>query len=79
MFFNTLTAYHMFSLQIWEKSSQQVQTQLSSKLKFLLRFWNLQKLLHITKKKKKDFHSLMTTEIIDTEECGSSNAWKLYF
>ena len=33
LFFNTFTAYHMFSRQIYEKFPQQVQTQLSSKPK----------------------------------------------
>ena len=55
LFFDTLTAYHMYSRQNWEKFSQQVQMELSPKpLKFFdifIAFWNMHKTLHILKKR----------------------------
>ena len=79
---NTLTAYHMYSRQNWEKFPQQVQMKLSSKplifFQILISFFKAtKKLSHF--EKKVQLHTLNIPEVVNSEECGYLNAWKLQF
>ena len=81
LFFNTLTAYHMYSHENWEKFLQQVQTQLSSNSKTLSEIFMA--LLKSTRnfahfQKKVQLHSVNFSKVIDSEECGYWNAKALF-
>ena len=77
--FNRLTSDHMYSRLKREIFPLLVRTQLYQKPKtfsgFSLHVWNIHEILNTLKKKRKR-HSLNISYVIDTEECGFSNARK---
>ena len=78
LFVNTLTAEYTYSRRNMQTFTQQVQTPLSLKQKlfldFLLRFWNLNEIENIFKKKG-EFSKLSISEIIDSKGGGYLSAW----
>ena len=82
LFFNRLTAYHIFSRQIWWKLPQQAQTQLSSKPKsfseIVTKFTkSTENIVHFGRKDQ--LHSFILSAVVDSELCGHLNARKLLF
>ena len=79
LFFNTLTAYHMYFGQNWQKLTKQVQMQSPSKQltlsKISIVFFKSAYILWILKKGY--LYSVIISAVINSKVCGSLNAQKL--